>query len=271
MFWFIAVGYIIYASCHIYPMEIINPTSKDKYLHFSLDDVHDCIKRLSQHNKVSIFEDSTLHILKDWHDQYGVVVSLYVQGNFTINSKYARELIENSSWLKFGFHGSGDSGYKIDMWKFYKQIRDSVKSDLIIDQCPRLDYFHANYITCKILQWFGCTGFLGCDDWSFNANNRGSNYYLSQEQSQILDKNSRLLDTNNNLYFIKSDFRLEQIGQRWINVRECINYYSNHSIQANELIIFSHEWAFMNYTSQADSIFRWAQKEGYKFEFPMNK
>ena len=261
---------MVYSNFRTYEMEIIKPNSNSEYLHFSLDDVHDCIKRLSKPNKVSVFEDSTLHILKDWHDKYGLVVSLYVQGDFTIHSKYARELIDNSSWLKFGYHGSGHSCYKIDMWRFYEQIRDSVKSDLIIDQCPRLDYFHASYTTCKILQWLGCTGFLGCDDWSYNADNRRSNYYLSREQSHILDENSRLFDTNNHLYFIKSDFRLEQIEQRWKNVRECLNYYTNHSVQADELIIFSHEWSFMNYTSQADSIFTWAKKAGYKFDFPMN-
>ena len=264
----IEIWYIVYASYRTYPMEIVTLKSSNKYLHFSLDDVHDCISRLSHYNKESIFDDSTLHVLKVWHDQYGIVVSLYVQGDFSINSKYAKELIDNGSWLKFGYHGSGR--YKLDAWKFYKQIKDSVKTDIIIDKCPRLDYFHANYMTCIILQKFGCIGFLGCDDWSYNADNRGSNYYLSPIQTQILDENSRLLDTDNNLLFIKPDFRLEQIAQRWKNVRGCLKYYSNHPIQADELIIFSHEWAFQNYTSQADSIFTWANKEGYKFDFPMN-
>lgn len=133
-----------------------------------------------------------MHILKNWHDKFGVVVSLYIQGDFTINSKYGKELIENSSWLKFGYHGSGR--YKLDMNRFYRQIHDS----------------------------------------------------------------------------IKSDFRLEQIEQRWKNVRNCLNYYQNAPIQSNELIVFSHERTFQKHISQADSIFIWAKSNRYRFDFPMN-
>ena len=47
------------------------------------------------------------------HDTYGMIFSLYcfyTDGTFTLSqcpSKYAAEFLENSSWLKFGFHGYG--------------------------------------------------------------------------------------------------------------------------------------------------------------------
>lgn len=239
-----------------------------KYFHFSLDDVSGCTSRLSDYDGRSVFSDSTLSILKAWHDRYGIVVSLYCQGDFSVNSKYAEELIENSSWLKFGYHGIGETG--MDMTKFYKQVLDSVGSDVVIDNCPRLNYFHGSFLTCYILKKkYGCNGFLACDDWSYNAGKRQTNYYLSDEQSELLDVSNRLLDTDNNIKFVKTDFRLEQIAQRWHSVRNCLNYYEK-TPQADELIVFSHEWNFKAYVSQADSIFQWVSEHGYDFEFPMN-
>lgn len=101
-------------------------TIQGKYLHFSLDDVQNICYNLQTYDKGTIFSDSTLSALKQWHDKYGIVVSLYIQGNFTINSKYAQELIENSEWLKWGYHGNTEKSHKTDMKIFYKQVIDSL-------------------------------------------------------------------------------------------------------------------------------------------------
>ena len=243
----------------------------NKYMHFSLDDVQECTSNLSTGRHSTIFQDSTFNILKEWHNKYGIVVSLFVQGDFNINHKYAQELIDNSYWLKFGYHGTTASRNKSDMHKFYRQVMDSVGSSVIIDQCPRIHGFHADHKTCMELKQFGCVGFLTCDDWSWNSKKRESNYYLSKGQNWTLDKCNRLLDTLNNVHFIKTDFRLEHIDQRWRTVNKLIEYYSNGNIERKELIVFSHEWNFRDYIPQADSIFSWAKNEGFEFAFPMNK
>lgn len=251
-----------------YNTEII--TIKGKYLHFSLDDVQKTCKNLSKYDKETIFADSTLHILKQWHDKYGIVVSLYVQGDFTINSKYAQELIDNSDWLKWGYHGNTDKPHKTDMQIFYKQIIDSIGSLPVIDMCPRIHYFHADHTTCMNLKDLGCIGFLTCDDWSWNSKKREQNYYLTPSQNETLDRNDRLYDKDNGMYFVKTDFRLEHIAQRWGNVNNLLNYYATKSAENNELIIFSHEWCFNKFKSEADSIFYWATKNGYAFDYPAN-
>ena len=251
--------------------ECITAEVEGKYMHFSLDDVQKVCQYLSKYEKETIFADSTLCILKHWHDKYGIVASLFVQGDFTINSKYAQELIDNSHWLKFGYHGTKASRNKSDMFKFYKQVMDSVGSNAIIDQCPRIHYFHADHKTCMELKELGCVGFLTCDDWSWNSEKRESNYYLSAEQNKILDNCNRLLDTLNNIYFVKTDFRLEHINQRRKTVNKLFEYYSKGNIERKELIVFSHEWNFRDYIPQADSIFSWAKNEGFEFAFPMNK
>ena len=95
-------------------------------------------------------------------------------------------------------------------------------------------------------------------------------YYLSDEQSNLLDLNNRAFDCDNNLYFIKTDFRLEQIQKRWGSTKQCLEFYCENK-QSEELIVFTQEWNFEEYLSQADSIFLWAIANGYKFDFPMNQ
>ena len=246
-------------------------TIEGRYLHFSLDDVQRTCENLSKHDKGTIFAEPTLKILKQWHDKYGIVVSLYVQGDFTINSKYAKELIDNSDWLKWGYHGNTDNARKTDMQSFYKQITDSIGSSAVIDNSPRIHYFHADHTTCIALKDLGCNGFLTCDDWSWNSKKRGSNYYLTPSQNRTLDKNDRLYDTENKVYFIKTDFRLEHIAQRWGDINNCLEYYSTNNTEDKELIIFSHEWCYNSFLDEADYIFSWANPNGYEFDFPENR
>lgn len=261
------VIYLIYCGTakKEYNMQVVN--IENRYLHFSLDDVNSCMQKLRNTDCKTIFEDSTLRVLKEWHKKYGIVASLYVMGDFTINSHYAKELIENSQWLKWGYHGTTASSRKEDMNIFYKQVMDSVGNDIIIDKCPRIHYFHANHSSCMRLKELGCIGFLTCDDWSFNAEKRGSNYYLTKEQSTTLEAHDRMLDTENNIYFIKTDFRLEHIKERFGNVANLIKYYN--SKRENELIVFSHEWNFTNYLKECDSIFNYIHTIGGNFSFPM--
>ena len=246
-------------------------TIEGKYLHFSLDDVQRTCENLSKHDKKTIFADPTLRILKLWHDKYGIVVSLYVQGDFTINSKYANELIDNSDWLKWGYHGNTDKARKTDMQSFYKQITDSIGSSAVICKSPRIHCFHADHTTCMTLKDLGCCGFLTCDDWAWNSKKRDSNYYLTPSQNSTLDKSDRLYETENKVYFIKTDFRLEHIAQRWGGINNCLNYYSTNDAENREFIIFSHEWCFTSYLDEADYIFSWASKNGYEFDFPENR
>ena len=263
----------IVVSCHLVSKEYNTEikTIQGKYLHFSLDDVQNICYNLQTYDKGTIFSDSTLSVLKQWHDKYGIVVSLYIQGDFTINSKYAQELIENSEWLKWGYHGNTEKSHKTDMKIFYKQVIDSIGSSCIIDKCPRIHYFHADYTSCMELNELGCIGFLTCDDWAWNSKNRVSNYYLTRSQNEILDRNDRLYDKDNKVYFVKTDFRLEHVAQRWETVNNLFEYYSTNDAQNKELIIFSHEWCFNSYLRLADSIFSWASLNEYEFDYPENR
>ena len=149
-------------------------------------------------------------------------------------------------------------------------MSDSVGTDSILDKITRLHYFAGDKKTCQKLKKKGCTGFLTCDAWNWNSSKR-ENYYLSKQSSTLLEKENILVDTIDGLYFVKTDFRLEHITQRWGNLDSMFEYYKNDKEQARELIIFSHEYCFNEYQNQLDSIFCWAKEVGYTFDFPMNK
>lgn len=262
----------------------IERKNSNKFFHFSLDDFKDAIADIVTNANTynSIFDNSTFAKLREWHLKFGITVSLYVQRTMSdIPAKFKNDFIYNKDWMKFGYHGNGESwktatyenGKK--WWNdFVNGIMTSIGHYDIIDRVPRNDYFKGTLESCRGERDAncGCLGFLGCDDWSYNKEARETNYYLSDEQSTYLDARDRYYDSETQLCIFKTDFRLEQIQQRWSNVKVCLNYYNSAggAMQAFDMIVFSHEWNFMQFASDAETIFAWALDKGYRFDFPMN-
>lgn len=262
----------------------IERKNSNKFFHFSLDDFKDAIADIVTNANTynSIFDNSTFAKLREWHLKFGITVSLYVQRTMSdIPAKFKNDFIYNNDWMKFGYHGNGES-WKTATYENGKQwwndfvngIMTSIGNYDIIDRVPRNDYFKGTLESCRGERDAncGCLGFLGCDDWSYNKEARETNYYLSDEQSTYLDARDRYYDSETQLCIFKTDFRLEQIQQRWSNVKGCLNYYNSAggSMQAFDMIVFSHEWNFMQFASYAETIFAWALDKGYRFDFPMN-
>lgn len=263
---------------------VIERKNSNKFFHFSLDDFKDAIADIVTNANTynSIFDNSTFAKLREWHLKFGITVSLYVQRTMSdIPAKFKNDFIYNKDWMKFGYHGNGES-WKTATYENGKQwwndfvngIMTSIGNYDIIDRVPRNDYFKGTLESCRGERDAncGCLGFLGCDDWSYNKEARETNYYLSDEQSTYLDARDRYYDSETQLCIFKTDFRLEQIQQRWRNVKGCLNYYNSAggSMQAFDMIVFSHEWNFMQFASYAETIFAWALDKGYRFDFPMN-
>lgn len=263
---------------------VIERRNSNKFFHFSLDDFKDAIADIVTNANTynSIFDNSTFAKLREWHLKFGITVSLYVQRTMSdIPAKFKNDFIYNKDWMKFGYHGNGES-WKTATYENGKQwwndfvngIMTSIGNYDIIDRVPRNDCFKGTLESCRGERDAncGCLGFLGCDDWSYNKEARETNYYLSDEQSTYLDARDRYYDSETQLCIFKTDFRLEQIQQRWRNVKGCLNYYNSAggSMQAFDMIVFSHEWNFMQFASYAETIFAWALDKGYRFDFPMN-
>ena len=263
---------------------VVGNVKKNKYIHFSLDDVTGILQNLvdNEATYTSIFDEPKLALLKQWHDAYGIKVSFFVQRTMSdIPAKFKHEFVANKNWMRFGYHGQSNNLATANyeqaktLWNtFVDGLMTSLNDYDLVDRCPRLDYFHCTLEGAKGLRDAKCgiVGLLSCDDWAYNKEVRATNYYLTDERSTWLDKQDRWVDNENQLTIIKTDFRMEQIVSRWGSTANCIADYSSadRAGEAFYLEIFSHENVFAQFTTETPTIFEWALKSGYKFEFPMD-
>ena len=263
---------------------VVGNVKKNKYIHFSLDDVTGILQNLvdNEATYASIFDEPKLALLKQWHDAYGIKVSFFVQRTMSdIPAKFKNEFVANKNWMRFGYHGQSNNLATANyeqaktLWNtFVDGLMTSLQDYDLVDRCPRLDYFHCTLEGAKGLRDAKCgiVGLLSCDDWAYNKEVRQTNYYLTDERSTWLDKQDRWVDNENQLTIIKTDFRMEQIVSRWGTTANCIADYSSadRAGEAFYLEIFSHENVFAQFTTATPTIFEWALKSGYKFEFPMD-
>ena len=165
---------------------------KTSFLHISFDDVEYCIKNLSTGTLNSLFDDPLIGLLKNLHNHYGCAFSLYVynlvsSGFLNMPIKYRQEFIENSSWLKVGFHVY-DGGQIGDMSKAtaLSNYNDFVAAAFnlcgginSIDRMPRLNNYSGGLAACQGLRDANC-GIVGL----LTADDSRTSYYLSQEQAE---------------------------------------------------------------------------------------
>ena len=82
----------------------------------SFDDVSTCITDIinNKDRYTSIFDNIFLNFLKQLHENYGAVFSLYL---YNINKlsdfpdKFKNDFIKNNKWLKFGLHAKDSGNY----------------------------------------------------------------------------------------------------------------------------------------------------------------
>ena len=136
-----------------------------KYVHFSFDDVYECLKDITEHvgSYHSVFENDMFAWMKEMHDKYGAVFSLYTFNESTehpeydisdLPAAYAEELAACSSWLKFGFHAMNDKKMysedepdliKADYGKFLRSIMYATDNEFAcVDRVVRLGFFCRN-------------------------------------------------------------------------------------------------------------------------------
>lgn len=260
-----------------------------KIMHISFDDSYSFLIDLKakQNTYTSIFNNPFLSKLKSYHDTYGAVFSLYC---FTyspgaawniapLTTKFAEEFRDNSNWLKLGFH-SRNSNYTAADWKvqyyndFLSVIPEIEGRSECFDLVPRLHTFALNTTLafCDSLRdaSIGVIGFLSADD------SRNS-YYLNTTQSSYINHNDSLYDADNNLYFFRTETRLEGVKSMVPFLAQFLT--TTYASRANIMPIFSHEYLVYDYRTglvnkgifeKIDTCITWAVQNNYKFDFPMN-
>lgn len=274
---------------------------QNPFLHISLDDVEYCIKNLATNDFDSLFDEPLFGMLKEMHDEYGAVFSLYLYkltsaGLADVPDKYRPEFIDNSRWLKFGFH-QYDSASTYDVTTetatanynaFVSGVYNMCGGIGSIDRIPRLNYFAGTLAAIQGLRDANCgiTGLLTADD------SRAS-YYLTQAQADFIRENSLLYDDTNGLVFINTDFRIDWFisgftssNQYRVPVKntpyeELAYRYNDESVGKlyQYLVVFLHEWRVYSsgyeivpaVKDMIEQVCRFGRDYNYDFDFPMNR
>ncbi len=256
---------------------------KKPYMHISVDDVNWILKELkiNMNSYNSIFESPTFGFLKEMHDKYNAVFSLYLFNKgldgWELNemtTKFKQEFIKHASWLKFGFHAKEDSSdynvqSKEDLLADYKQIINEIvrfANTMNVDTIPRFHVFGANRDSQFYLQENKVLfeGMLTADD------NRALNGGLSNDALELVRNVDYFYDESTDLYYVRSEKRMENIVtdkfvQQLNDMRDDVN---NNQIYA----YFLHE-TFLKTDSGKKLVeiaCKWSFDRHIRFDFPMN-
>lgn len=271
---------------------------KNAYVHISFDDVEFCFTNLTTNKSIyrSIFEEPFFKKLKEYHDKYGAVFSLYVYANKLtgLDSKFAGEFLQNSSWLKIGYHSfSGENAdtvsasTAISNWNTFINSVYTITGGLnSIDRIPRLHGFGGNLSALKAIKSSNCgaIGFLSTDD-------TRKAYYLTTEQCNYLQAHDKLIDYENGLVFLSTDFRLDWFYNGFTSdyvydapthdnpYNELVYRYnlSSNADKFESMIVFTHEWrvydgvAINSTISYVEQVCQFTRDYCFDFDFPQNR
>lgn len=270
-----------------------------KYVHFSIDDVELLLSDIKTNKETytSVFENETLNKLKQLHDSYGAVFSLYCYADSTagLPSEFKNELMENSNWLKFGVHSknsntnfSSQNGTTAAQTynQFIENMMTFCGSADAIDRIPRLHNFSAGLEVMKALRDSAC-GLIGAltaenDNPDDGLANRKS-YYLSDTQEAWIKNRTKLIDIINGLVFYRTTIRTD-----WFNsasdwqavypesdgtISGLLESWEGDAKRADDMFaleIFGHEWK-ENILTVFSEACAWLHGRGYSFDFHQNR
>lgn len=240
-----------------------------KAVHVSFDDVVWVLEDLKQNERryESAFDNEFLAELKHMHEDYGACFTLYVfekADGFDIGDmpvKYRKELKENASWLKWGFHWISpdfDKNISLDDFKMsFFNVQNAISKfadSSSLSHVLRLHYFYGNDSIVSFLDSCNIKGLLCADD------DRCS-YDLTKLENEFMQKNFYV---RRDVEYFKTNIRLEN---------SLFLYYDLERLRNKDtLVIFTHEWAYdtrlhrFNYYKLCLNL-EWLKKNGYKFTF----
>lgn len=239
----------------------------------SFDDSILIFKDIADKNPKSIFENSTLNWYKVLHDKYGVVITCYVyyeDGEFNLTQvpeKYHDEFVENSSWLRFGFHTiNGSTNYQTGeiVSDYQKTINELIRiiGAESIDNVLRLQMFQGSYDEVKKLKLLDNEPIVGL----LTADDKRQSYYLDGSKNAYIYSHDEYYDSDLNLYLFSTDFRTEYVENIGSKLKELsMDSWNN---QTGDLVVFSHEWALsVDNKEKIERVCQYAKEKGYRFEF----
>lgn len=204
--------------------------AKKPFCHFSVDDVWRIFQKKGR----------AFDFLKELFAEFGVVTSLYIfsrpQGSNVLN-KVKADSWSNYPWLRFGPHAPNyQKPFNTLTLKEQLAEVNNVSKEIkriagknFWAKSVRLHYFEGSRDICLYLAKTGVEVFLTTDF------HRGRiSYCLPPDSRQNLDQTGKYLDRPSKLYFVKSSFRVEEMGDIENETRQ---YLKNHGF----CVFYTHE------------------------------
>ncbi len=220
-----------------------------KTVHISIDDVIEIFKDLTLHENTykCIWENPILETLKQQHNLYGAVFSLYVyfeNDTYSIDrttAKFHDEFKQNSNWLKFGFHAYSeqrdycDENEELLYMDYCKTVNEleRIVGEEAIDRMIRIHRFAAGRKAVGKLEGL-IDGLLTADDGRIS-------YSLSDGVCKYINGYGHYRDVYG-IQYIRTDIRLE-----WVegSVKSLLDHLLL-SPERKHFEIFSHEWCWLS-------------------------
>lgn len=250
------------------------------YMHLSVDDCITSFQWIAQNSPTSIFEDARFAVYKEMHDKYGACISIYCfyetsGGSFNLTQMpdtYKQEFIDNSDWLKIGFHGvdSTTNYTTIDTTtgvEHYNRIVNEIyrfAGYSSIDNMPRFSMFKGNNDLFTELKEYGLVGVLTADD------TRTDNSGLSTSERTALGLCDDYYNFSREFYYIKSEWRLDTTNATQVIEQLETLYKSQNNRNIYEM--FWHQGREINSDGKEmiEAMCQWAVEKGIRFDFPQH-
>ena len=249
-------------------------------VHLSFDDVELSLNNLKNNTYTSIFNEPFFEMLKELHDKYNCIFTLYVYTdsfNAINKTSYQQEFTNNSDWLKIGFHATNVNSNFLNTTclqalniynTFVSNVLEVCGTNLVIDRVPRLSNYvgNAGSLQGLIKANNGIIGLLDADDTRISYDN-------NEKSVAILEKNFEFYNPRNGLYHFRTNLRIEN-STNLIDDLDSILTSENGTNRNIE--IFSHEWHFYDGTTisnknKLELICNWIKEKDIPYEFIQNK
>lgn len=253
-----------------------NVIDQQPFVHISVDDFIEGFEDLTLNKDQydSIFDSPNFKILKDSHDKYGTVFTLYSfyeKEDFDLSmatDKFKEEFQVNNDWLKFGFHSlNKDSDYNDKPNNNLTNDYELTTSEILritgssgsLDSVLRIHFYRGdeNSINKLHQNHFNITGLFTADD-------KRKSYYLDEKQTSYL----YLYDYYylNYVDFIKTDIRLEDVE----DISEINSLFESKD---RIIIAFTHEEHLekQHVVDNLNYLLETAKDKGYDFDYVMNR
>jgi len=287
----VIIGVSVYGFANKNIDNILNISQENLFesgriIHISFDDTIEVFFDLTQNEEkyVSIFENEFLGFLKEMHDEYEAVFSLYcfyqnADGTFNLSmctDKFVNEFKVNSEWLKVGFHNMNEHGNLVNATaEEAEEAYGLIISELIritggkesLDRVVRLQNFagNAEVITALAECENGIEGLYTADD-------ERQSYFLEESDNLYIYTHDYLKEDELDIVYISTDKRLENS----LNVYKDLEVIAENDNQNKIIEIFTHEWKcndrlnFELTKHKIEACCKFAKKYGYKWNFVRN-